>query len=66
MKNGTLASPATALAKQRFTGTRRPNKQHALWNLAAEPLKLGWVREEVDNFDQLRLGFFDASNIMQT
>ena len=35
-KNGTPASPATALASNSFTCTRRAYQQYALWNACAQ------------------------------
>ena len=49
--------------QQRLAGTRRPDHQHALGNLAAEPLELARVLEELDDFRHLVLGLVDAGNV---
>ena len=63
LKNGTPASPATARDEQRLAGARRPDQQHAARNARAERGELLRVLQELDDFDQLLLGFVDAGDV---
>src|SRR5690606_11721545 len=51
--------------EQRLAGARRPDHQHALRNLAAETLELGGILQEVDDLDDLLLGFLDARDVRE-
>ena len=64
-KNGTPASPATALASSVFPGARRADQQHALGRGAAETRVLLGLLEEVDDLDELVLGFVDAGHVVE-
>ena len=64
-KNGTSASPATALREQGLAGSRRAHEQHALGNLAAEPLELLRVLEEIDDLLELFLGLGNTGDILE-
>ena len=65
VKNGTLASPATARASQGLTGTRRADQQHALGDLAAQALELLRVLQELDDFLKLLLRLVDAGDVIE-
>src|SRR5690606_2054961 len=45
------------LRKQGLTGSRRTNQQHAAGDAPAQPLKLGGIAQEVDQFGDIFLGF---------
>ena len=51
--------------QQRLAGARRADHEHALGNLAAEPLELARVLEEIDDFDDLLLGLLDTRNVSE-
>ena len=51
--------------QQRLSGARRTNKQDALWNSAAQFLKLLRLLQKVDNFLEFFLGFFDTGDIFK-
>jgi hypothetical protein len=53
LKNGTLASPASA-RQQRLAGAERADQQHALGNAAAEALVLVGLLEKVDDLGPAR------------
>ena len=64
-KNGTPASPATALREQRLAGARRADQQHALRRGAAQARVLLGILQEIDDLDQLVLGFVDAGDVVE-
>ena len=64
-KNGTPASPATALASSVLPGARRADQQHALRRGAAEARVLLGRLQEIDDLDQLVLGFVDAGDVVE-
>ena len=66
LKNGTPASPAIALAKQRFAGARRTDQKHALGNPAAENLVFFRRFEKIDYFAQFSHCFVDAGNVVKS
>ena len=51
--------------QQRLTGAGRAHQQHALRDLAAEPLELLRVLQEFDDFLQFALGLIDAGDILE-
>ena len=51
--------------QQRLTRTRRANQQSTTWNFSAEPLELVRIFQEVDNLNDVVLGFINASNIIE-
>ena len=53
------------LREQRLAGARRADQQHALRRRAAEPRVLRRVAQEIDDLDQLVLGFVDAGDIVE-
>src|SRR3977135_890736 len=65
VKNGTLASPATARAISVLPGpggsTRRPPPRI----LPAEPLEFAWVAQELDDLLQVLLCLVDASDVLE-
>ena len=65
LKNGTLASPATARASKRLAGARRPDEQHALRDHAAKPLVLLRLAQEVDQLLELLLDLVDARDVSE-
>jgi hypothetical protein len=65
VKNGTLASPATARASQRLAGAGRADQQRTARNLAAEPLELLRIAQELDDLLEVLLGFVDAGDILE-
>src|SRR6266404_797503 len=64
-KNGTLASPATALANNVFPVPGSPHQQDALGSCTAQTGVLLGSLEEIDDLDQLVLGFIDAGHIVE-
>ena len=64
-KNGTLASPAMALASSVLPVPGGPDEQHALGDLAAELLELGRVLQELDDLAELFLGLVDARHVLE-
>ena len=62
-KNGTPASPATALRQQRLAGAGRAREQHAARDPPAEPAVAVGVLEEVDDLGQLLLRLVDAGHV---
>ena len=65
VKNGTLASPATARASQRLAGAGRADEQHAARNAAAEALELLRIAQELDDLLQVLLGLVDAGDVVE-
>jgi hypothetical protein len=65
VKNGTLASPATARASQRLTGAGRADQQHTARDLAAEALELLRIAQELDDLLQVFLGLVDAGDVLE-
>ena len=65
VKNGTFASPAMARASKRLAGAGRPDQQHALRDLAAEPLELLRVLQELDDLLEFLLRLVDAGHILE-
>jgi hypothetical protein len=63
VKNGTLASPAMARASQRLAGAGRADQQRTARNLAAEPLELLRIAQELDDLLQVFLGLVHAGHI---
>ncbi len=57
--------PGDRARQQRLAGSRRTDQQHALRHRAAEPLVLRGVLQEVDDLDQLVLGFVDAGDVVE-
>ena len=51
--------------QQRLAGSGRTDQQHALRHGPAEPLVLGGVLQEVDDLDELVLGFVDAGDVVE-
>ena len=64
-KNGTPASPATALRQQRLAGSRRADQQDAARHARAQPAVFFRVLEEIDDLLQLRLGLVDAGDVVE-
>ncbi len=62
-KNGTPASPATALASRVLPVPGGPEQQHAARDLAAEPLELRGFLQELDDFLQLGLGLVGPGHV---
>ena len=60
-KNGTLASPAMALASSVLAGARRADQQHAARDASAQLLELLRVFQEVDELLDLLLGLVASS-----
>ena len=65
LKKGTPASPATALAEQRFARSRRADQEHALRDAAAERLVFFRRLEEIDDLAQLVDRFVDAGDVFE-
>ena len=65
VKNGTLASPATARASQRLAGAGRADEQHAARDPAAEALELLRIAQELDDLLQVFLGLVDAGDVLE-
>ena len=51
--------------QQRLAGARRPDQQAALGDLAAQPLELLRVLQEVDDLLELGLGLVDAGDVLE-
>ena len=51
------------LGQKRLARSRRTHHQHALRDLAPEPLKLARVLQKIDNLGNLSFGFFNASDV---
>ena len=51
--------------EQRLAGARRADQQRTLRNLAAEALELVRILQEVDDLDQIILGLFDTSHVVE-
>ena len=64
-KNGTPASPATALRQQGLACARRADQQHAFRSGPAQARVLRRVLEEIHDLDQLVLGFVDAGDVVE-
>jgi hypothetical protein len=64
VKNGTLASPATAL-DQRLAGAGRADQQHAARNASAEALEFAGVAQGLDDLLQVLLGLVDARDVLR-
>ena len=65
LKNGTPASPAIALAKQRLAGARRTDEQHSLGNSPAKRLVLLRRAQEFDHLAQFVHRFVDAGHVLE-
>src|SRR6201985_215737 len=76
VKNGTLASPATARAisvlpvpggptSRTPRGMRAPTRRTAGGMAPAEPLDLAGIAEELDDLLQVLLGLVDASHVLE-
>ena len=65
LKNGTPASPAIALAKQRLAGPGRPDQQHALGNAPAQSLVLLRGLQELDDLAQLFDRLVDTRHVAE-
>ena len=65
LKNGTPASPATALASSVLPVPGGPTKQHAARNPAAERLILSGRAEELDDFAEFFDRFVDAGDVVE-
>ena len=65
VKNGTLASPATARASSVLPVPGRADQQHAARNAAAEPLELAGIAQEFDDLLQVLLGLVDAGDVLE-
>ena len=50
---------------QRLAGAGRADEQHAARNLAAEPLELAGVAQELDDLLQVLLGLIDAGDVLE-
>ena len=50
---------------QRLAGAGRADQQHAARNLAAEPLELAGVAQELDDLLQILLGLVDAGDVLE-
>ncbi len=62
-KNGTLASPAMALASRVLPVPGIADHQHPLGNAATELLELGRIAQEIDQLLNLFLGLVATGNI---
>ena len=51
--------------QKRLARARRSNQKCAFWNLAAKPLELVRVLEEVNDFHQVFLGLVDAGHVFK-
>jgi hypothetical protein len=49
--------------RQRLAGAGRADEQHAARDLAAEPLELLRIAQELDDFLEILLGFIDAGDV---
>ena len=65
VKNGTLASPAMARAKQRLAGAGRADQEQAARDAAAEPLEFTGIAQEFDDLLQIKLGLVDAGHVLE-
>ncbi len=52
------------LGEQRLAGARRPVQEHAARDAGAEALEAHRVAQELDDLGQLRLGLFDAGDVV--
>ena len=50
---------------QRLAGAGRADQQHAARNLAAEPLELAGIAQELDDLLQVLLGLVDAGDVLE-
>ena len=51
--------------QQRLAGAGRADQQHAARNLAAEPLELLRIAQELDDFLEILLGLVDAGDVLE-
>ncbi len=65
LKNGTLASPATARASSVLPVPGRADQEHALGDAAAERRVLLRGLQELDDLAQLLLRFVDAGDVLE-
>ena len=65
VKNGTLASPATARAMQRLAGAGWADEENAARDAPAEALELLRIAQELDDLLQILLGLVDARDILE-
>ena len=64
-KKGTLASPATALAKKGFSRSRRPHKQGSFRDFSTQFCVFLRVLQEIHNFPDLHFGLFQSGHIVK-
>ena len=65
VKNGTLASPATARAISVLPVPGGPTSSTPRGMLAAEPLELAGIAQEFDDLLQVLLGLVDAGDVLE-
>ena len=63
LKKGTLASPATALARRVLPVPGAPDEQDAFGNPPAQPLEFLRGLQELHDFLKLFLGLVDAGDV---
>ena len=62
-EEGNIGFASDCASQQGFTGTWRTDQQCTTGDLAAETLELVWIFEEVDNFNNVILGFVNTCYI---
>ena len=65
VKNGTLASPATARAISVLPVPGRADQQRAARDAAAKPLEFLRIAQELDDLLQVGLGLVDAGHVLE-
>ena len=65
-KEGSFGLAGDRARQQRLAGAGRAHHEHALGDLAAQPLKPGRVLQELDDLGNLLLGFLDACDVLES